>query len=152
VDNAVTTTKTIVDKRDQLVHTLTAGTDTADDLHDFLSDNDDRIIRLVRDGSGIAHTLAQLPSTHGRLISGGCRRAAARVCAMPLPSRTSRMIRSSLSDRKSCRSSAVSVPAVSVCTSWSRLSTMVLVVVTALSTVSSSAGAASAQTLQVSAQ
>jgi phospholipid/cholesterol/gamma-HCH transport system substrate-binding protein len=58
VDNAVTTTKTIVDKRDQLVHTLTAGTDTADHLHDFLSDNDDRIIRLVRDGSGIAHTLA----------------------------------------------------------------------------------------------
>jgi len=58
VDNAVTTTKTIVDKEHDLVHTLTEGTDTADDLHGFLSDYDDRIIRLVHDGSGIARTLA----------------------------------------------------------------------------------------------
>jgi len=58
VDNAVVTTKTIVDKRDDLVHTLTEGTDTADELHGFLSDYDDRIIRVVRDGSDIARVLA----------------------------------------------------------------------------------------------
>jgi phospholipid/cholesterol/gamma-HCH transport system substrate-binding protein len=58
VDNAVVTTKTIVDKRDDLVHTLTEGTNTADELHGFLSDNDDRIIRLVRDGSDVTHVLA----------------------------------------------------------------------------------------------
>jgi virulence factor Mce-like protein len=58
VDSAVVTTKTIVDKRDDLVHTLTEGTDTADELHGFLSDYDDRIIRVVRDGSDIARVLA----------------------------------------------------------------------------------------------
>jgi phospholipid/cholesterol/gamma-HCH transport system substrate-binding protein len=58
VDNAVVTTKTIVDKEHKLAETLSGATDATDDLDDFLSDNDDRIIRLVRDGSGIAGTLA----------------------------------------------------------------------------------------------
>jgi hypothetical protein len=58
VDNAVVTTKTIVDKEHKLADTLSGATDATDDLDGFLSDNDDRIIRLVRDGSGIAGTLA----------------------------------------------------------------------------------------------
>jgi phospholipid/cholesterol/gamma-HCH transport system substrate-binding protein len=58
VDNAVVTTKTVVDKQHDLAETLSGATDATDELHGFLSDNDDRIIRLVRDGSGIAGTLA----------------------------------------------------------------------------------------------
>ena len=58
VDNAVVTAKTIADKRDKLVDTLTDGVRTSNDLDDFLSENDDRIIRLVRDGSRIARVLA----------------------------------------------------------------------------------------------
>ena len=73
VDNAVVTTKTIVDKRDDLVHTLTEGTHTADELHGFLSDYDDRIIRVVRDGSDIARVLAPQRDviTHSLISLGG---------------------------------------------------------------------------------
>ncbi|HEX4252491.1 MAG TPA: MCE family protein [Pseudonocardia sp.] len=58
VDNAVVTTKTIVDKQHELADTLTGATHTADGVHDFLSDNDDRIIRLVGDGRGVTSILA----------------------------------------------------------------------------------------------
>jgi phospholipid/cholesterol/gamma-HCH transport system substrate-binding protein len=58
VDNAVVTTKTVVDKEHDLAETLSGATDATDDLDGFLSDNDDRIIRLVRDGRGIVGTLA----------------------------------------------------------------------------------------------
>ncbi|WP_051579998.1 MCE family protein [Pseudonocardia acaciae] len=58
VDNAVVTTRTIVEKRDRLAATLAGVETTADGVNGILSDNSDRIIRVVRDGAGIAGTLA----------------------------------------------------------------------------------------------
>jgi virulence factor Mce-like protein len=58
VDNAVVTSKTIVDKRDRLVAALTGANTTAGDVDDFLSDNNNRIINVVHDGRGIAGVLA----------------------------------------------------------------------------------------------
>jgi phospholipid/cholesterol/gamma-HCH transport system substrate-binding protein len=58
VDSAVVTTKTIVDTQRKLAEALSGSIDATGDLHGFLADNDVRIIRLVRDGSGIAGTLA----------------------------------------------------------------------------------------------
>ncbi|HEY1967843.1 MAG TPA: MCE family protein, partial [Pseudonocardia sp.] len=58
VDNAVVTSKTIVDKRDRLVAALTGAHTTAGDVDDFLSDNNDRIINVAHDGRGIAGVLA----------------------------------------------------------------------------------------------
>jgi virulence factor Mce-like protein len=58
VDNAVVTSKTIVDKRDRLVAALTGAHTTAGDVDDFLSDNNNRIINVVHDGRGIAGVLA----------------------------------------------------------------------------------------------
>jgi virulence factor Mce-like protein len=58
VDNAVVTTRTIAAQRQHLVDTLTGATRTADTLDDFLSDNNDRVVRLVRDGARVTRTLA----------------------------------------------------------------------------------------------
>ena len=58
VDNVVVTSRTIVEKRQRLVDTLTGATRTADRLDDFLDDNHDRVIRLVRDGATVTGTLA----------------------------------------------------------------------------------------------
>lgn len=58
VDNAVVTAQTLVAKRDQLAAALAGVDTTAGDVNGFLSDNADRIVRVVHDGAGIAGTLA----------------------------------------------------------------------------------------------
>ncbi|HEY2205978.1 MAG TPA: MCE family protein [Pseudonocardia sp.] len=58
VDNAVVTTRTLVDERDKLTETLTGGTRTADGVDELLDRSGGRLIRVVHDAAGITGTLA----------------------------------------------------------------------------------------------
>jgi virulence factor Mce-like protein len=58
VDNAVVSSRTIVEERARLADTLTGGTATADRTGDFLSDAEDRFARVADDGNGITGVLA----------------------------------------------------------------------------------------------
>lgn len=58
VDNAVVSTRTIVEERSKLAATLTGATATADRTDDFLSDAEDRIVKVTDDLNPITHVLA----------------------------------------------------------------------------------------------
>jgi ABC-type transporter Mla subunit MlaD len=58
VDNAVVSTRTIVDERAKLTDTLTGGTATADRTDHFLSDADNRLVKVADDLNPITRVLA----------------------------------------------------------------------------------------------
>ena len=58
VDNAVVSSRTIVDERAKLAATLTGGTATADRTGDFLSNAEDRIVKVADDANPITRVLA----------------------------------------------------------------------------------------------
>jgi virulence factor Mce-like protein len=74
VDNAVVTTRTVVEERAKLADTLTGGTLAANRLDDLLSDTDDKLVRLADDGRGILRVLAgqkaEIPRSLRNLSSG----------------------------------------------------------------------------------
>lgn len=74
VDNAVVSTRTVVDERAGLTGLLTGGARTADGVKGLLDTTDDDLVRLARDGRGITRVLApqrdQLPRAL-RELSGG---------------------------------------------------------------------------------
>lgn len=58
VDNALVTTRTVVEERARLADTLTGGTLAANRLDDLLAETDDRLVRLADDGRGVLRVLA----------------------------------------------------------------------------------------------
>jgi virulence factor Mce-like protein len=58
VDNAVVSTRTIVDERAKLAATLTGGTATADRTDDFLSDAENRFVKVADDANPLTRVLA----------------------------------------------------------------------------------------------
>jgi virulence factor Mce-like protein len=58
VDNAVVSSRTIVEEHAKLAATLTGGTATADRSDDFLSDAENRFVKLADDGNPITRVLA----------------------------------------------------------------------------------------------
>jgi len=58
VDNAVVTSKTLVDKRAKLTDTLTGARGTADDVEEFLDHAENPFVRLAADGARVAAVLA----------------------------------------------------------------------------------------------
>ncbi len=68
VDNAVVSSRTIVDEHAKLAATLTGGTLTADRIDDFLTDAQDRLIRVADNGNGITRVLADQHDEIGRSL------------------------------------------------------------------------------------
>ncbi|MGQ0482109.1 MAG: MCE family protein [Pseudonocardia sp.] len=58
VDNAVVTTRTFVEQRDQLTAALTAATGVAGEVDAFLDESGDRFVRLADSGRGVVRTVA----------------------------------------------------------------------------------------------
>ncbi|WP_297547205.1 MlaD family protein [Amycolatopsis sp.] len=86
VDSALTTTKTIVDKQQQLAASLAGGATAVDTVNGFLSGNVNRVISITKELRPVVHVVAgqsaQIPLSFKALGSG----AAALAEAFPGPS------------------------------------------------------------------
>lgn len=86
VDSSPTTTKTIVDKQQQLAAALAGGATAVDTVNGFLGDNVNRVITITKDLRPVVHAVsaqsAQIPVSFKALGSG----AAALAQAFPGPS------------------------------------------------------------------
>lgn len=77
VDNVVVITRTIVDKRQQLVDTLTVGTRAADTVDGLLGENIDQIVEVLANGQVFISTIARDSDDIPRSLQGAGRGAAA---------------------------------------------------------------------------